>query len=314
MPYSRVLGIDACKKRLDCDFFPYQAGAGFALANDEAGVEALLARLRGSDVEAVAVEACGGCERLVVERLRQAGLLVLVLPPARVRAFAKALGRQAKTDPLDARTIAEFAAGYGQARTPRAPAWDKVAELLTYYQQLIEDIARARTCLASLRDPEVRAHADRRIRLQLAEKKALLKRLRELVAEEPALQARVRLLATMPGIGFLNAVNLAVRLPELGAVPNKAIAALGGLAPYPNDSGERTGVRHIRGGRERVRTLLFMGALAAVRANPTVQALYQRLIAKGRAHKCALIAAMRKMLVALNAMVRTNQPWRDITA
>jgi transposase len=313
MNYSRVLGIDVSKKRLDCDFFPLAAGGGFALDNSEAGAAALTERLHAGGVEAIALEASGGCERLIVTRLRAAGFTVLVLQPAAVRAFAKLRGRWAKNDRLDARLIAEFAARFGEAREPRPAAWDKLAELLTYYEQVTADTARARTYLASLHDPEVRALARARIAALAAQKKALIQRLRELVAEQPALAERVRLIQTMPGIGFLNAVNITVRMPELGQLSNKAVAALAGLAPFDDDSGERAGQRRIRGGRGRVRTLLFMGATSAIRTNPTVKALYERLIAKGRAHKSALTAAMRKMLVALNAMVRANQPWHDIT-
>jgi transposase len=313
MKYSRTLGIDASKKRLDCAVFPRKAGTDFALDNTEQGADALLEWLRDSDIEAVAIESCGGCERLIVRRLREAGVLVLVLQPAQVRAFARLRGKLAKNDRLDARIIAEFAAHFGEARIPRPAAWDRVAEFLTYYQQISEDLARARTCRSSLHDPELCERAQARIAALVAEKKALEQRLRALVAEQPDLKARVKLVKTMPGIGFLNAVNLTVRMPELGTLSNKAIAALAGLAPFDDDSGQRQGGRRIRGGRERVRTLLYMGALSAMRANPTVKALYDRLIAKGREHKSALTAAMRKMIVAVNAMVRTNRPWHDIT-
>jgi len=313
MNYSRVLGIDVSKKRLDCALFPQTPDDAFALENSEAGATALLERLPALQPKAVALEASGGCERLIVSRLREAGITVVVVQPAAVRTFAKLRGRRAKNDRLDAQLIAEFAARFGEARTPRPAAWEKLAEFLTYYEQVAEDAARLRTCLASLHAPEIRDRATARLKGLVAEKTALLARLRALVAELPELAARVRLLATMPGIGFLNAVNLAVRMPELGRLSNKAVAALAGLAPFDDDSGERAGRRSIRGGRGRVRRLLFMGAMSAIRVNPIVRALYTRLITRGRAHKSAVTAAMRKMIVALNAMLRTHQPWTDIT-
>jgi transposase len=313
MNHSRVLGIDVSKKRLDCAVFPHSREGAFSLENCEAGATALLDCVQAMKPEVVALEASGGCERLIVARLREAGVTVLVLQPAAVRAFATLRGRKAKNDRLDAQLIAEFAARFGEARAPRPAAWDRFAELLTYYEQVAEDAALVRTCLASLHDPEIRDRATARLKALAAEKTALLARLRALVAELPELAARVKLLATMPGIGFLNAVNLAVRMPELGRLSNKAVAALAGLAPFDDDSGERAGQRSIRGGRGRVRRLLFMGAMSAIRVNPIIKALYARLIARGRAHKSAVTAAMRKMIVTLNAMMRTQQPWFDIT-
>jgi transposase len=202
MNHSRVLGIDVSKKRLDCALFPHTPDGAFSLENCEAGAAALLDYLQASEPAVVALEASGGCERLIVARLREAGVTVLILQPAAVRAFATLRGRKAKNDRLDAQLIAEFAARFGEARAPRPAAWDRLAELLTYYEQVAEDAARVRTCLASLHDPEIRDRATARLKGLGAEKTALLQRLRALVAALPELAARVKLLATMPGIGF----------------------------------------------------------------------------------------------------------------
>lgn len=311
MKYTVVLGVDASKKRLDCHLRP--AGASFSVANDEAGIDQLIAHLAEHRVEVVAVEASGGYENRLVRKVSQAGYKVAALQPAAVRSFASLLGQRAKTDRLDAAVIAAFAAHFGEVRPQRPAAWAPLVELLTFYEQISLSLAQAKTRREAFCDPEVRHRANAMIAHLLAEKKAVLKRLRSLAAEHPEVQRHIALLTSMPGIGFLNALSLALRLPELGTLSRTQIASLVGVAPFDRDSGSHHGPRHVAGGRERVRTMLFMGATAAIRCNPALQALCQRLVKAGKPHKVALVAAMRKMIVILNAMVRDNQPWAEHT-
>lgn len=311
MQYTKVLGVDIAKARLDGHIHP--TNDVVVADNTAEGIAELLARAKALGVEAVAMEASGGYERALAQAAAAQGMPVIVFQPLEVRSFAALTRQRAKTDGIDAALIAACAARFGQARPVRTAQDDALAETLTCLQQISADIAQERTRLEAFAAPAAIACVKRKIAFLLAEKRALLKALRLAVRESDALRARVRLLESMPGIGFLNAVSLAVRLPELGTASNKAIAKLVGVAPFADDSGQRAGNRHAHGGRVRIRTLLYMAAMAAIRCNPIVKALYQRMIAAGKPHKVAVVAAIHKMVVSLNAMIRSNQSWRDIT-
>lgn len=305
--FARTLGVDVSKRQLDGHVWP--DGAGLCVGNNEAGFAALLRHLAEQPVDAVAVEASGGYERKLVAALRAAGQRVLVLAPREVRLFAEMRRKRAKNDRLDARVIAEFAALFGEERPARPPALERLAAYLTYYEQLSAAVAQARTQLESFDDAEVRELAADQVRRLTADKRALLARIRVLVAADEGLNGQVRRLQSMPGIGFLNAVTLAVRLPELGRLSRHAIACLIGVAPFDCESGQHKGRRFCRGGRERVRTMLYMAATTAKRCNPAIKAFCDRLKAAGKPHKLIIVAAMRKMIVTLNAMVRDGKEW-----
>jgi transposase len=307
MKFNTVLGIDVSLKNLDC--WEYPSGRGFSVENTDEAIGALMEDSAGRSIEVIAVEATGGLERRVTRIARAAGFRVLVLNPARVRSFANLKGQIAKNDRIDAKVISEFAAHFGEDREPLPAEYEPLLECLTYHQQCSERVAQAKTCLASFSVPEICESQQSVVASLIEAKRLALATLRQRVAALPALKALVKLLSSMPGIGFLNAVNLAVRLPELGKLSRQAIASLAGLAPFDHDSGKFKGQRFIQGGRERIRTLLYMGGLTAVRVDPSFKAFYDRLVAKGKAHKLAITAVMRKMVTILNAMVRANKPW-----
>lgn len=307
--FSKTLGLDVSKRQLDGHFWP--DGVSVSVGNNEAGFTTLLRHLAERAVDAIAVEASGGYERKLVEAMRQAGFRVLVLQPRDVRLFAQMRRRHAKNDRLDARVIAEFAALFGEERPARSPVLERLAAYLTYYEQLSAAAAQAKTQLEGFVDDEVRALVVEQIRRLTADKRTLLARIRALVEEDQDLDKQVKRLQSMPGIGFLSAVTLAVRLPELGRLTRHAIACLIGVAPFDDESGQHKGRRYCSGGRERVRTMLYMAATTAKRCNPIIKAFCERLKAAGKPHKLIIVAAMRKMIVTLNAMVRDNKEWQD---
>jgi transposase len=307
MCFNSVLGIDVSKARLDVCVWPQRQA--FAVGNDEEGWAELARVVAEAGIDAVAVEASGGYERGLVRYLRALGLVVLVLDPRQVRLRS----RQAINDRLDAATIAEFAALFGEQRPARSPVLERLAEYLTYYEQTALAVSHARTRLNGFSELELRHRVMAEVERLESEKDETLRRIRHLVREIADLAARIRLLQTMPGIGFLNAVTLAVRLPELGTLSRRAIASLAGLAPFDRDSGTSHGRRSVIGGRARVRRMLYMGALTATRHQSPFAAFYRRLVEAGKPGKVALVAVMRKMLVTLNAMIRDSAPWQQTT-
>ena len=300
-------GIDVAKDHLDAHLRP--AGEAFRVANDEAGVAALVARLGAAGLTLAVAEATGGYEAPVVAALAAAGLPVVVVNPRQVRDFAKSTGRLAKTDRLDAAVLAHFA---DAVRPPVRPLPDAdtaaLAALLARRRQLVEmraaeanRLPRAAPAVAR----SIRAHLawlDRQLRRADAELAAA-------VEASPAWQAKEDLLRGVTGVGPVVARTLLFELPELGALSGKRIAALVGVAPVARDSGRYSGVRAIAGGRAAVRAALYQAVLSAARYNPPIRAFYERLRAAGKAVKVAQVAAMRKLLVTLNAMVRDNRTW-----
>ena len=244
--------------------------------------------------------------------LRAAGLEVHVLDPARVRHFAKAKGRRAKTDPIDARLIAEFTATLVDTPpTPVDPAREDLAKLIRARRLLVAKRADMTKAAKGLPD-DARTAVEAALAglgTAITELEALIDRQAE---ADAALTGRVEALCSAPGIGRTTAVAVAVLLPELGRVPGRAIAALLGVAPYADDSGDRTGGRHIAGGREDVRRILYMSVLrAATQGRGVLREFYVRLIGRGKPAKVALTACMRKMIVRLNAMLAADQTWTE---
>jgi transposase len=303
-----VVGIDVSKAKLDAAILP--SGEQFTVSNDREGAARLVARLRSLAPSGVVLEATGKLERLAASELGAARLPVAVVNPGRVRHYAKARGKRAKTDPIDARLIAEFARDLELEFHPLPDAETQaLAALCQRRNQLLEmqqmehnrleraDAATRKSIKAVLRTlqrqlEQVEQDTDRSIR------------------NSPVWQAKRVLLATMTGIGEVSCSALLARLPELGQFSRQKICALVGVAPYDDESGERHGRRQIAGGRATVRRVLYMATLTAVRFNPVLRDYYQRLIARGVEPKAALIAALRKMLTILNAMLRDNTPWR----
>jgi transposase len=303
------VGIDVSMDRLDVAIRP--GGGGFFVTNDAAGWAELLARLPRGTIAAIGLEPSGGYERGVVRVLLAAGLSVRRINPNKLRQFARAAGALAKNDRIDARLIADYVTVMPTRVVERNPAVERLAETVTMRRQLCDEHIAVESQASHLEDAVLRRIAKRRLTRIEADIALLDKRLAELVAAQPDLAHRFRLLCSMPGVGATLAYTLLALLPELGQISRKQIAALVGLAPYDFDSGRFRGQRHIYGGRIGVRNTLYMPALAAVRFNPMLRAFHRRLVAAGKRPKVALVAVMRKMITSLNAMVRDGNSWTD---
>lgn len=304
-----IVGIDVSKDRLDVHVRP--SGEVFAVSRDAGGLDALLARLRKLSPRIVVAEATGGFETVVAASLGAAGLPVVVVNPAQIRAFAKALGQRAKSDPIDAAVIAHFAeATKVQPRSLPDAATQRLADLVARRRQIIQMIVaeRQRDQRASKRMKKSIARLLKALQGELSE---IDTDIDEAVRGSPAWREKENLLASVPGVGPGTARTLIAELPELGALDRRQIAALAGLAPWTRQSGKWRGRSFIGGGRATVRTALFMSALSAMRFNPVLKAFRQRLIEAGKPKMVALIAVARKLLTILNAILRDKIPWQS---
>ena len=305
-----TVGIDVSKARLDVHVHPL--GESFAVANDEAGVEALagqLGQLEG--LVSIGLEASGRYERLALANLAAAGLPVIVLNPAQVRNYAAALGQKAKTDPIDARVIALFLAAVQPELRPLPDA--QTAELeapMTRRRQLVGMLVAERARRAAARPGRVCTSLARVVTTLEQELRDLDGDIDTTVRGTPVWRDKEDLLASVPGIGKTIARTLLAELPELGRLNPKQIAALAGLAPFTRQSGKWRGKSFISGGRAAVRAALFMGALVASRFNPTLKAFRDRLVAAGKPKLVAIIATARKLLTILNAIIRDRKRWK----
>jgi transposase len=303
------VGIDVAKDRLDVHLRP--ADETFALGRDGAGLEALVERLRARVPVLVVLEATGGFEITVAGALAAAGLPLVVVNPRQIRDFARATGRLAKTDRLDAEAIAHFAEAVQPAPRPLpGAAAQALGELVARRRQLVEMITSEGQRRRQAHDPRLARRLDAHVMWLQKELAALETDLDAAVRGTPAWRATEDLLASVPGIGTTSARTLIAELPELGSLDRRKIAALVGVAPINRDSGTFRGRRMVVGGRASVRTALYMPTLTAIRHNPPLQAFYQRLIGRGRPAKVAITACMRKLLVILNAILRDQIPWQ----
>lgn len=305
--YRCFVGIDVSKDSLEVHTLP--DGQSWQVTNDESGHAALVERLEPGAL--VVMEATNVYWRVGASALASAGLAVAVVNPRQVRDFAKATGQLAKTDTTDAQVIALF----GQRIEPpvRALASEQcqvAAELLSRRAQLMSMYVAEKNRLGTARAKRVRSDINATIGFLQKRLDALDKELDKWLKSTPIDQSRFDLLRSFTGIGEKSAKSLLIALPELGRINNKQISALAGLAPFASDSGKKRGVRHIRGGRSTARAALYMPAITAMRCNPVIRALYERLINAGKHHYVAITACMRKILVILNAMIRSRTPWR----
>jgi transposase len=279
-----------------------------AIANTAAGYRALLKSLQRLAVPVhVVCEATGPYHRRFVASLHEAGVTVSVVNPRLPRDFARARGLLAKTDKIDAATLADYGRLFHPAPTPQLdPTLDQLQQLVARRAELVEDRARETNRLAAGPGPEIAASLRRHLRHldgQIEKIEAAIARLIELT---PALQAKVRCLCAVRGVGSLTASSLLAALPELGTLSKNQVAALAGLAPFNRDSGAMRGRRSIHGGRRAVRQALYMASLTASRFNPILKAFYERLRAVGKPHQVALVAVMRKLLIYLNSQIKTH--------
>jgi transposase len=302
------VGVDVSKDQLDVHVLP--EGRGFAVARTPAGIEALIGALAPSQPYLVALEATGGLEGVVVAALAGAGLAVVAVNPRQIRDFARATGKLAKTDAIDAAVIARFAeAVRPQPRTLPSPEAKALAELVARRRQLIEMMVAERN-RRRLAQAKVAIISIDKVLAVLEKQLADLDRdIGVRVRETPAWREKEDLLKSVPGVGDQTARTLIAALPELGDLDRRQIAALVGVAPINRDSGRWRGKRMIAGGRADVRCALYMAALVGVRRNPVLKAYYERLCAAGKAKKLALVATMRKLLTILNAMLKSKTAW-----
>jgi transposase len=310
-------GIDVSKDVLEVEVStPDRSVARWKSVNDEAGVEDCIVRLRrlGPPPALIVLEATGGLETLVAYRLQQAGFPVAVVNPRQVRAFAKAVGLLAKTDALDAGVLARFGR---QINPPARPLPDEKMQafgaLLTRRRQLVDmrvaELNRLQQALAHLR-PDIQRHID----WLSAEIDHTDDDLRTQIIEVPAWHENDALLQSAKGIGQITSLTLLAELPELGTLTRKQVAALAGLAPFSNDSGRHAGKRRCWGGRPALRAALYMATLSAIRYNPAIRDFYNRKRQEGKLKMVAFVAAMRKLLVTLNAMLRDKTTWHAESA
>ena len=304
-----TVGIDVSKDRLDVALRP--SGEVFAVERAASGLDGLVSRLKALAPQIVALEATGGFETVVTAALAAAGLPVVVVNPVQVRAFAKAIGQRAKTDPIDAGVIAHFAeATRPEVRTLPDAETQLLADLVQRRRQIIEMIG---------------AESQRQKRASHSLKKSIARLLKALQKEltsvdtdidgsvrgSPAWREKEDLLTSVPGIGKTIARTLIAEMPELGRLNRKEVAALAGLAPFTRQSGTWRGRSFIGGGRTSVRTALFMGAMVAKRYNPVLKAFFDRLVAAGKPKMVALIAVARKLITILNAVLRDQKSWQS---
>jgi len=310
---TTTAGIDTSKAKLDIAV--HGRTERWQVANALPGWRALAANLANTGVTRVGIEATGGYERGVVEHLRGAGFIVLMLQPVQVKAFGRVYLRRAKNDALDAELIAAFTATIDDPRIAPDPRLAEMAQNLTFLEQIEEDIARFKTRLEHIDEPGLRHLVNSDIVRLKARKAAQMRSLAKRLRAYTDLAKRLDLVLSIPGIGERTALALIIRMPELGLVSREEAAALAGLAPFDDDSGKHKGQRHIAGGRGRLRRSLFAAALpAAFRWNKALIALYARLVARGKAHKSALIACARKLLIYANTVVQRGTPWTEKAA
>jgi transposase len=312
LPTASFVGIDVSKQQLDVAVRP--RGETWTVAHDEAGLSALVVRLRARAPTLIVLEATGGWEVALAGALATAGLPVAVVNPRQVRDFARSTGTLAKTDRLDAQLLAQFADAVRPEPRPLPDAQaQELTALLQRRRQLVEMLTaeKNRLTFAARRiRPQLQAHIEW-LHKQLAQ---FDDDLRQLVRASPLWREKDDLLRSAPGVGPVLSTTLLAALPELGRLTRQQIAALVGVAPLNRDSGTLRGRRTVWGGRAHVRAVLYMSTLVATRHNPVVAAFYRRLRAAGKAPKLALTACMRKLLTILNAMLKHHTRWAPALA
>ncbi len=303
-------GIDVAKAHLDV---ARSSGSGsFRVANTPAGWKKLMAEISRSDQPRVVLEATGPYHRNLVLALHEGGIPTAVINPAHLRYFARSQGQRAKTDSVDARLIARFGAQTMPAPAPLPTASERrLAELVSRRQDITQDRVREQNRRQTTTDPLIRASIDRHLAMLAGELAELDRVIAAVTAADDRTATRSALLRSVPGIGPVIAATLVAGLPELGTAAPKQLAALVGVAPFARESGTQVRARTIAGGRAAVRKALYQAVLSAARSNPVINGHLQRLIARGKPYKVAMVATMRRLLGILNAMLRDGLRWED---
>ncbi len=303
------VGIDVAKAQLDVAVRP--TDDRWVVPNDDAGIRQLMSQLTALEPALVVLEATGGLELSIVAALAAEESPVVVVNPRQVRDFAKATGKLAKTDALDAAVLAHFAEAVRPPVRPlRGAETQDLNSLTARRHQVMTMLVSEKNRLSAATTVAVRPRIEAHIAWLQRELDDLDKSLRETLRKSPVWREKDDLLRTVPGVGEQLSLTLLAYLPELGTLDRRQVAALVGVAPFNRDSGTLRGRRTVWGGRARIRAVLYMGALAASRYNPVIRDFYQRLVAAGKPKKLALTACMRKLLVILNSMLKHRSPWR----
>ncbi len=301
------IGIDVSKARLDVAV--YEPAADWQFENSELGIARLIERLQSLQPTVIVLEATGGYELRLVTELAAAHLPVVVTNPRRVRNFARSTGKLAKTDKLDARMLAHYAAAIRPEPRPLPTEQeDQLTALLTRRRQIVDMLTVEKNRRHTVR-VSMRADLDEHIAWLMDKLAKLDAEIDQFIQSSGLWSEKAAVLNSVPGVGRVTTSTLLAMLPELGTLNRQEIAALVGVAPLNRDSGKKTGRRHVYGGRAPVRSVLYMAALSARKHNPAICKFYEHLIQQGKEKKVALTACMRKLLVILNAMLRSKRAW-----
>jgi len=302
---SRVAGIDVSQQWLDVHLLP--EGDELRFSNDDVGFRKLARKLKSHAPRVIILEGSGGLERGVATHLAQAGLPVAIVNPRQVRDFAKATGRLAKTDAIDAQIIARFGEAVNiQPRfIPDVPRQELKA-LVSRREQLVGMLKAEKVRLQRAYDQSVRDSHQHLISVIQTELDGVDSQIDAFIQNSPIWRANDQLLQEIKGVGPQLSHIVIAALPELGRLNRREIASLVGVAPFNDDSGKRTGKRRIRGGRPQVRRVLYMAAVAAMRSNPSIKALHDRLQEQGKKNKVIIVACMRKLLITMNAVMKSE--------
>ena len=303
------VGIDVSGAWLDVHVLP--GGVETRFSNSASGVVRLSSLLSLIGADLVAMEATGRLEERAARALQSDGFEVAVVNPRQVRDFARALGRLAKTDAMDAEVLALYASRI-RPEARRVPSADDAL-----FREMVDERRHVAAKLAAeknrirRRSPEVGALIEGSMEFHRAQIEGLEATIGEMTRSDPVRRMRDDLLRSVPGVGAVTSSVLIAHLPELGRLDRRRIASLAGLAPLNRDSGRMRGRRSVWGGRAAVRSALYMAALAAIRSNPAIRRFYERLVENGKAKKTAITAAMRKLLLILNSIVASGEPWTE---
>lgn len=303
------IGIDVSKARLDLAVG--KDGESWSEPNNKAGIKNVILKFEQISPGMIVIESTGGYEKLVLTTLHDEGFPVVLANPSRVREFAKAIGFLAKTDKIDAHLLAIF----GEATKPELTQFmtekeTQLSECATRRRQLI-DMRTAESNRMETAPESVQEDIQQHIQMLNNSVSKMETIIYEMIQADPEMKAKDELLQSIPGIGAVTSSVIISELPQLGKCNRMVIAALVGVAPYNNDSGYKHGKRRIRGGRPRIRTVMYMAILSSTRYNPVIKEFYERLVGRGKPKKVALVACIRKMLTIMNAMVKSNQKWNN---
>ncbi len=309
---EQYIGMDISQAQIDVA--RYGQKKTWAFSNDEKGISKFVTQMKRQRPKLIVVEASGGLEQPVVRALYRAKMPIAIVNPTRIRDFARSTGQLAKTDPLDAQVISHFAqAVRPQVRPLRSADEEQLDALVTRRRQVVQILTSEKN-RRSTTHPELQARLQEHITWLEAERQSLATAIEDFIQEKAAWQEKAAIMRSVPGVGPVTVSTLLAELPELGTRNRKQIAALVGVAPINKDSGPKKGKRRVFGGRASVRRTLYMATLVATRSNPVIRTFYERLLASGKEKKVALTACMRKLLVILNAMIRSLSAWQPNSA